>query len=589
MINDTQNIIEVDNNNRSEKRTLESFIKIISKGITPYLIITACLFGLYFQTLSYGLINLDDDIIIKNNLVHVDNMSSIKKAFTRDAFYSNTHDYYRPILTLSFIFNKVTTGENLFYFHLTNLILHILFCCLVFYFLNLININRSLSLLLSLIFGVHPLFVNSVLWLVARSDLFVSVFLLSAFIMLIKYEDKKNIIYLIFHFIFFILSLFSKEIAIVAPAIFIIYLTRFKFISIIRKENIIYISLWILLIIPFIIIRHSVIGNLEHVKFSHFIFNLPLIPELLYKFFLPFNLSGLPVYNFTFVIIGIIFIICLLFLFYRHINSNFLFFLSFGLIWIIAFFVPGMFSKYMDIGGFDYLECRAYFPFLGLFIFLAFILNQIVEKKSKLQVILVFIILFSGIGSFIYSQNYSDPFKFYDTIINNGTKVAIAYYNRGVIKNVKKDIFGARVDYTKAIELKPDFTDALINRGIIKMGQGEYDAALQDLDSAVKSRSNYSLGYYNRGEIKYNLGDLKGAIEDYNRAIGIDSIYIEAFMSRGSAKMKLGDTTGAKSDFFNALELNPNTVKAYDYLGLCHLNSKEYKKVISYFEKTVKK
>ena len=55
-----------------------------------------------------------------------------------------------------------------------------------------------------------------------------NIFILSSFILLIKYEKIKRTHYLLFHLLFFTLALFSKEVALIAPLMFIIYLTKFK-------------------------------------------------------------------------------------------------------------------------------------------------------------------------------------------------------------------------------------------------------------------------------------------------------------------------------------------------------------------------
>jgi tetratricopeptide (TPR) repeat protein len=44
----------------------------------------------------------------------------------------------------------------------------------------------------------------------------------------------------------------------------------------------------------------------------------------------------------------------------------------------------------------------------------------------------------------------------------------LCYYNRGVAKGAKGDLDGAIADYSKAIELKPDYAEPYNNRGIVK-------------------------------------------------------------------------------------------------------------------------
>ena len=43
-----------------------------------------------------------------------------------------------------------------------------------------------------------------------------------------------------------------------------------------------------------------------------------------------------------------------------------------------------------------------------------------------------------------------------------------AYYNLGNVKRELKDYYGAISDYTKAIEINPNFKSAYKNRGISK-------------------------------------------------------------------------------------------------------------------------
>ena len=63
------------------------------------------------------------------------------------------------------------------------------------------------------------------------------------------------------------------------------------------------------------------------------------------------------------------------------------------------------------------------------------------------------------------------------------------FYNSGRSKDNLNDYKGAIADYTKAIELNPNFTDAYVNRGIDKHRLGDKKGACADVRKAV------SLGY----------------------------------------------------------------------------------------------
>jgi tetratricopeptide (TPR) repeat protein len=95
----------------------------------------------------------------------------------------------------------------------------------------------------------------------------------------------------------------------------------------------------------------------------------------------------------------------------------------------------------------------------------------------------------------------------YDMCINLNYKYkSKAYNNRGNAKSKLKDYYGAITDYTKAIELKPDYANA----------------------------------YNNRGNSKKDLKDHYGAITDYTKAISLNPDFVEAYTGRGICKEILG-------------------------------------------------
>jgi tetratricopeptide (TPR) repeat protein len=539
----------------------------IAKISMPYLVLSAVIFGVYFHTLSYGLINLDDDKMIKESLANVKSISSISEVFLRDALFSRGGPYYRPLLPLSFIINKVTTGDSLFYYHLTNLILHMILSCLLLTLLRLTSINSSLSLLLALIFGIHPLFAGAVVWLTARAELLVSIFLVSSLMMLVKYEEMRETHYLLFHIPFFALALFSKELAIVAPLLFLCHLTRFRIRGLIKKENAFLILSWILIIIPYLILRNSVTGGQEAAKISSFITNLPYIPEILCKFIFPFDLSGMPTYNYLLVSIGCLLLAGIGIALFRKRKES-CSWLLFGLSWALVFSLPGMFARQPGIGVFDYFETRAYLAMIGMVVFVGSVLNSFLSEKTNRYYVFILIPVAFGVQNIYYSRIYSAPLRFYDSVIEKGTKVALPYNNRGLIKHELRDNAGAMLDYDRAIEMKPDFPEAYNNRGSIKHELLDRQGAILDFSRAIEIKPDYAEAYFNRGNIRNELLDRQGAVGDYDRAIDIKSDFADAYFNRGAIKTELLDKSGAMLDYDRAIKIRPDFREACFNRGL---------------------
>ena len=74
---------------------------------------------------------------------------------------------------------------------------------------------------------------------------------------------------------------------------------------------------------------------------------------------------------------------------------------------------------------------------------------------------------------------------------------AVAYSNRGNAKRLKGDLDGSLADFDKAIELKPDFAGAYNNRGLTKRFKGDYDGAVADFTKAIELDPKHQVGVIN--------------------------------------------------------------------------------------------
>jgi len=107
---------------------------------------------------------------------------------------------------------------------------------------------------------------------------------------------------------------------------------------------------------------------------------------------------------------------------------------------------------------------------------------------------------------------------------------------------------------------------------------GSLDLAIMDYTKAIDIDPNYAKAYDNRGVAYAREGSLKRAIDDFTMAIATNLKDAEAYNNRGHAYAEQGNLSQSVFDYTHAIENNAFYVKAYNNRGLAYFLLKEYKK-----------
>jgi tetratricopeptide (TPR) repeat protein len=138
--------------------------------------------------------------------------------------------YYRPLIALSFRFDKLVLGLYPAAMHLENLLLHLANTILVYMLAwYAVRITSPLSkernfapLAAALLFGLHPINSESVNWISGRTDLLAGVFVLSGALFLLDYSVAKRKSSLVLSFLAVSCSVLSKETAVMFVPMFFV-------------------------------------------------------------------------------------------------------------------------------------------------------------------------------------------------------------------------------------------------------------------------------------------------------------------------------------------------------------------------------
>ena len=150
------------------------------------------------------------------------------------------------------------------------------------------------------------------------------------------------------------------------------------------------------------------------------------------------------------------------------------------------------------------------------------------------------------------------------------------YFYAGLEKYYVQNYNGAVADFTKAIEINPNFDIAYNNRGFVRMEEKKYSSALIDFSKAIEINPDDGEYYFNRAQVKKSKKNYYNAIADYTKATEINPNYFFAYFQRGNAKFKLNDYYGAIADYTKAIEINPNIGEFYFMRSLLKKSLKNY-------------
>lgn len=105
------------------------------------------------------------------------------------------------------------------------------------------------------------------------------------------------------------------------------------------------------------------------------------------------------------------------------------------------------------------------------------------------------------------------------------------------------------------------------NRALGYIKEKEYAKALEDLNTAVSIDKTYKDAFYNRGFVYQNTGDCASAIKDYTAALMIDPGLATSYINRAICHAVSNEYPEAIADMKKAADLEPGNAFVYFNLG----------------------
>lgn len=608
-----------------------------------FLAITVALltFAIYLPALNNGLlVNWDEDVYILNN-VHI---RSLNIDFFRWAILDYKTNLWHPVTWLSHAIDYALWGLNPFGHHLTSILLHAVnsgIVVMIAYRLirmapaetpetvttSLTSTKNALiaSIVTGLLFGIHPIHVESVAWATERKDLLYSLFYLLSIIFYLRHvtdcpaghPPRKFIINRQYQvsLLLFLLSIASKPMAVTLPVVLLLLdwyplqrLKNCKNLLYLAQEKLPYFLLsGSIALITVIAQKHHSVGGLISLEKAPLLFrfllamkslmlycaNILFPHNLLPIYFYPRDRSILkPEFGYAALFILLTAAACFLLRKRRVIPASLMFFV------ISLFPVLGL----MQAGVQSMADRFAYLATIGPFLLTGLGISWIWSRTGTLAhrripvrtAVAAATLAVTLLLSYVTYQQIgiwkNAIILWSHTITKSTVPDKELYIFRADALEKSGELEKAQDDYANALTIDPNYPGIYFNRGINFLHHGYYDRAIEDFTTVTKLTPEDIDTYINRGNAYLKKGDSQHAISDYTHAIERKTRNADiAYVNRSNAYANIGEINKAIQDISTAITLNKEFLSLYVVRGTLNMQTGNFAQAMEDFKAACEK
>jgi protein O-mannosyl-transferase len=580
----------------------------------------------HWTALSARAISFDDnEYLIYNPVVKNPSWASAGRFLSEVLEPSTVHGYYQPLTMISLMLDCAMGGrpDNLMPFHRTSLILHVVNTALVVVLLYQLFGNPWAAACVGLLFGVHPITVETIPWIGERKTLLAAFFALLSLIAYVRYTRTTRHRLLVVSGLLYILALMSKPTSTPLPLCMLLLdfwpLRRLSLKAALEKA-------------PFLIIAAvSAYITYESQKRTAITvapgdwgdpWRVPLtvchnIIFYLRQFIWPVHLSShypLPwpirLTN-TNVLIGVIGTAILIPGLLLSLLKTRTIFTGWAYFFVMIFPAIGVIGFTNVIAA----DKFAYLPAVGLMLPLTYGLDRLWRRGTRSQAgvlaVTGILAVVLAVGTRNYLCHWEDTESLFKYMIEREPEAATLHFHlaselgrradqaardpmnpqqaetarryrekavehyRFVIKQVPTyedahnnlgiQLFKQhRVDeaiacYRKALDLDPKNVRAMNNLANALFQRDQYQAAEDLYRQVLELKPDSADAHYNLANLQARRGDLPAAIAGYERALALDPNHLQSIKNLAGALLRLGRVEQAVGRFDEALRKDPDS------------------------------
>ncbi|HJQ85130.1 MAG TPA: tetratricopeptide repeat protein, partial [Candidatus Binatia bacterium] len=497
----------------------------------------------------------------------------------------------RPVVSLSLALNYALGGLDPFGYHLFNLAVHLAAALLLF-----AVVRRTLGLpvlrgrygasatpiaaAVALLWVVHPLLSETVVYVIQRTELLMGLFLLAALYGLVRAaESEQPWGWQAAVVAAFALGMGSKENMVAAPLVLLAYDRLFLSPSIrdlVRRRGVMYAAIAFAGVVILVLaagtrIRSSLpallAGNARISSWDYAKTQCAVVVHYLRLAFWPAPLvadyEDWPVARAVTDALPQIALIALLLgaTLWATLRRRPAVFLG------IAFFaILAPTSSVWPLAGEIAAERRMYLPLAAVVAAVVFAAEALLrhattDARLRRRVGALAVLATAATLAVVTIRRldvYRDPLAFWSAIVDARPGNVRARINLGDILFKNRRSAEAMEQYAAAVRLAPGRAPAHYGYGVTLAAAGRRDEAAEQYREAIRAKPTYAQAHVNLGVLLQGRGETAEAIEHYRAAVAGDPAYANGFYNLGIALLDRGELDEAAAHLETALRLQPD-------------------------------
>jgi tetratricopeptide (TPR) repeat protein len=576
----------------------------MTRGLAVFLLTAATLLA-FAPVTSTGFVDYDDDVYVSANS-HIQqpiDAGQIRWALT--SFYASN---WHPVTWLSHMIDWQAFGPKPLGHHVTSLLLHLASVLLLFFALERMTGATGRSTFAAALFAVHPLHVESVVWLAERKDVLCALFWFLAIASYARWCEKPRLSLRLAVFLFTALALMSKPMAVTLPLTLLLLdywpLERLRpttALSLVREKAPLLVlsavGAWLTVLAQnaghsISTVAGSPVGQrLENAVVSSVGYLVKMVWPVPLAVFYPHPGAMLPAWKIIGAC-GVLVFLSTMVVRARRTRP----YLLFGWLWYLVTLLPVI--GLVQVGRQAMADRYTYVPLVGIFVALTWGMSDLIVAgaararqpiRGRWAIAAATIIVLILIGVTRFQVGF---WKDTDTLFTRALAVTegndVAHSHLGLLRARQGRLDEANAHFRESLRLRPGNALAHLDLGTNLVQLGKADEALAELRAALRLDPNDARIQSNLGGVLEMQGNLDEAKSHFAEAVRLDPEFTVAHIGLGSVASSEGKLDEAVAHYLAALRVDPSSAAAHDRVATVLAQLGRYDEAYVHFAEAIR-